>query len=223
MPQFRSTGLVLALVASAATGQTALDTPHAKFSYAIGLQIAQSLERQGVKVDAGAFALALEDVAAGNPPRLGAEEMTRLMSQQEQQASENLRGIAKRNMDAGKAFLAKNKGRAEVKTLESGLQYWVIREGTGAKPKLSNTVTVNYVGSLIDGREFDSSARHGGPTKLKLGNVIKGWQEAMQLMGVGAKWQIYVPPGLAYGARGAGSAIGPNETLIFDIELLGVE
>jgi FKBP-type peptidyl-prolyl cis-trans isomerase len=127
------------------------------------------------------------------------------------------------NKAKGDAFLAANKAKDGVVTLPSGLQYKIVTPGTGAKPKLSDSVVCHYRGTLIDGTEFDASAKHGGPATFPVGQVIKGWTEALQLMPVGSKWQLYIPSDLAYGSRGAGGDIGPNATLIFDIELLSIK
>ena len=129
---------------------------------------------------------------------------------------------SKKNLEASKTFLAANRNKEGVKELPSGLQYRVVKDGAGDQPKSTDTVSVHYRGTLIDGREFDSSARAGQPAVFQVNGVIKGWQEALPLMKTGAKWQLFVPPELAYGERGAGGAIGPNETLIFDIDLLAV-
>lgn len=210
----------LALCAPAAAE---LDSDHEKLSYAIGLQIAQSLLRQGVEVDLQSFTLAIEDAVNGVRPRLSPEEMSRVLDLQRRQAAENLRETARRNLQQGKAFLAENARRENVKVLESGLQYRVVRMGDGPRPKAGDTVRVHYTGTLVDGREFDSSHRRGEPAVLPLDGVIEGWKQALPLMPVGSKWELYVPPDLAYGARGAGATIGPNETLVFEIELLGIE
>lgn len=199
-----------------------LDTEKKKFSYAIGVQIGQSLIRQGVELDPNAFALAVRDAADGSTPRLSAEEMQRVLNKGESSVNEGLREKAKANLVAGKAFLAENKQKDGVVELSSGLQYKVEREGAGDFAKPNSDVVVHYVGTLIDGREFDSSRRRGEPTTLNLGQVIKGWQEAIPLMREGSRWTIYVPPSLGYGAKGAGAVIGPNATLIFEIELLEV-
>ena len=127
------------------------------------------------------------------------------------------------NKAKGDAFLAANKAKDGVVTLPSGLQYKIVTPGTGAKPKLSDSVVCHYRGTLIDGTEFDASSKHGGPATFPVNQVIKGWTEALQLMPVGSKWQLYIPSELAYGSRGAGGDIGPNSTLIFDIELLSIK
>ncbi|MGE0383672.1 MAG: FKBP-type peptidyl-prolyl cis-trans isomerase [Gammaproteobacteria bacterium] len=215
-------GTMLAVAACAAPAEEGLQSDQQKFSYAIGLQVTQSILRQGVAIDADAFSLAVQDAVAGSQPRLKGDEMARIMEQQQKQATGRLREMAKQNATKGRSFLDKNRQRPDVKVLESGLQYRVVRAGTGPRPKADSMVTVNYVGTLIDGREFDSSARHNEPAKFQVNGVIPGWSEALQLMPVGSKWQLFVPPELAYGARGAGAVIGPNETLVFDVELLSI-
>ena len=129
---------------------------------------------------------------------------------------------ADENVKTGAAFLAANKSKPGVTTLPSGLQYKVLTAGTGPKPTASDTVTVNYRGTLISGKEFDSSYKRGQPATFPVGGVIKGWTEALQLMPVGSKWQLFIPADLAYGDRGAGGDIGPGETLIFEVELLSI-
>jgi FKBP-type peptidyl-prolyl cis-trans isomerase FklB len=217
--------LVLATTVSAyapAEEPPKLDTDRQKLSYAIGVQVAQSLVQQGVDLDTKAFAAAIEDVIAGRPPQIQREEFEALLKQQQEEIKKVRDQKARENDAAGKAFLEKNKTKEGVRELPSGLQYRVIAEGGGAQPKAVDTVSVHYRGTLINGREFDSSARTGQPATFKVNGVISGWQEALPLMREGAKWQVFIPPALAYGERGAGSAIGPNETLIFDIELLKV-
>jgi FKBP-type peptidyl-prolyl cis-trans isomerase FklB len=199
-----------------------LETEKEKFSYSIGVQIGQSLVRQGVVLDADAFNLAVRDALDGSKPRITAEQMQKALSKGENNVSNTLRERAKANLTAGKAFLAKNKDNDDIVALSSGLQYRVLRTGAGEFPKSNSTVLAHYVGTLIDGREFDSSRRRGEAATLNIGQVIRGWQEAILLMRVGSRWQIFVPPNLAYGAKGAGAVIGPNETLIFEIELLDI-
>jgi FKBP-type peptidyl-prolyl cis-trans isomerase FklB len=131
--------------------------------------------------------------------------------------------VAKKNKAEGEAFLAENKKKEGVKTTPSGLQYKVIKPGKGKKPKSSDTVTVNYRGTLIDGTEFDSSYKRGQPATFQVSGVIPGWTEALQLMEEGAKWQLFIPSNLAYGERGAGGVIGPNATLIFEVELISIQ
>jgi FKBP-type peptidyl-prolyl cis-trans isomerase FklB len=214
--------LILALTDAAVAEEAVLDTEKAKFSYAIGLKIGQSLARQGVEIDATAFALALKDTLAGLQPRLPASELQAVMQRQEQEIQKRRQATAEKNAAAGRRFLEQNKGKEDVHELSDGLQYKVLREGKGNRPQRSDSVEVHYRGTLIDGREFDSSYRRGEPTTLHLDRVIKGWQEVLPMMPEGSKWQIFLPPSLAYGESGAGAVIGPNETLIFEIDLLAI-
>ena len=215
--------VLLTLLANFAHAQgVSLDTDKRKFSYAIGVQIGQSLVRQGVDLDPQAFALAVRDAIDGTKPRLTPEEMQRVLNKGESSVNKNLVEKAKANLKAGKAFLAENKKNDGVVELSSGLQYQVQREGAGDFPKANSDVVVHYVGALIDGRVFDSSRDRGEPATLNLQQVIKGWQEAIPLMRTGSRWTIFIPPSLGYGAKGAGSVIEPNATLVFDVELLEV-
>ncbi|MDQ3564269.1 MAG: FKBP-type peptidyl-prolyl cis-trans isomerase [Pseudomonadota bacterium] len=199
-----------------------LDTDREKLSYAIGVQVAQSLASQEVDLDARAFSLAIEDMIAGREPRIPREEFQALLEKQRATMLKAQQEKSKKNLEESKAFLTANRKKEGVKELPSGLQYRVVKDGAGDQPKSTDTVSVHYRGTLIDGREFDSSTRAGQPAVFQVNGVIKGWQEALPLMKTGAKWQLFIPPGLAYGERGAGGAIGPNETLIFDIDLLAV-
>lgn len=211
------------VVAAHADEKVKLKTEKQKFSYAVGLQIGQSLLRQGVDLDVNAFTLAIQDVVHGVQPRLTMEELKSVLQTQQKKLIAEHAALARKNAAAGKKFLAENKTKKGVVEMPSGLQYEVLKKGNGKKPGKSSIVTVNYRGTLIDGREFDSSARHGRPATLEVDKVIKGWQEVLPMMSVGSKWRIFVPPQLAYGDRGAGQVIGPDETLIFDIELLKVQ
>ncbi|MGH8583223.1 MAG: FKBP-type peptidyl-prolyl cis-trans isomerase [Gammaproteobacteria bacterium] len=193
-----------------------------KLSYAIGIQVGQTLMRQGVELDTRAFSLAVEDTVAGRAPRLDEAERRAVLQRQAEIVQQTQVKKAGENLAAGKAFLAENKKKKGVQELPSGLQYKVVKDGEGAQPKPTDTVKVNYRGTLTDGTEFDSSERAGGPVQVQLNGVIKGWQEALALMKEGAKWQIFVPPDLAYGDRGTGSTIEPNQVLIFEVELLAV-
>jgi FKBP-type peptidyl-prolyl cis-trans isomerase len=149
--------------------------------------------------------------------------MERVVKASENEAATKLKALAEKNAKAGETFRAEYKKGEGVKELPGGIQYRVLAEGKGDKPGATDAVEVNYSGKLIDGREFDASERHGGPVTLQLDKVIKGWQQAVTQMATGAKWEIVVPPELAYGLRGAGGAIGPNETLVFEIELVAVK
>jgi FKBP-type peptidyl-prolyl cis-trans isomerase FklB len=194
-----------------------------KFSYGIGLQIGQQLKRQGLSdIDTQAIAMAIEDVLKGKDLRVSMEEMQVAATAYQNEKNAEKLAEATKNKEAGEKFLKENSTREGVVVLDSGLQYRVVQKGTGASPKQSDTVTVHYRGRLLDGTEFDSSYNRGQPTELGVAQVIPGWQEALQLMPVGSKWEVWIPASLAYGAQGAGS-IGPNQTLHFDIELLEIK
>jgi len=187
-----------------------------KASYIIGMDIGGNLKRQSVDVDPNILAKGVQDALSGAKPLLSNDEIQETMAAFQKEMME-------KQKQRGEAFLSENKKKEGVKTLPSGLQYKVIKAGTGKKPKLNETVTVNYRGTLIDGTEFDSSYRRGQPATFPVSGVIPGWTEALPLMQEGAKWQLFVPPNLAYGERGAGGLIGPNATLIFEIELISVQ
>ncbi len=215
-------GPILLLLSQAASAEMELTTDKQKFSYTVGIQIGNNL-KQGGDVDIDALTQAIRDVYADTPYRLSTEEMQAVMQRFRDKEIEKRMEAAQSNRSKENEFLAQNREKAGVVVTDSGLQYKVINAGDGKKPKASDEVEVHYRGTLIDGTEFDSSYKRGESITLGLNNVIKGWQEALVLMPVGSKWQIYVPSELAYGERGAGAAIGPNETLIFDIELLEIK
>jgi FKBP-type peptidyl-prolyl cis-trans isomerase FklB len=216
---------------AAATSATALTTRKQKFSYALGMQIGtglgQNLKRQSIEFDSSLLAQGLKDSLAGTKPRLTMEEAQAVLKevqeevQKEQQAKQ--KEAADKNKTEGLAFLAANKSKEGVVTLPSGLQYKILTAGTGPKPTAADTVVCNYKGTLVDGKEFDSSYKRGQPATFPVGGVIKGWTEALQLMPVGSKWQLFIPPDLAYGERGAGAEIGPDSTLIFEVELISIK
>ncbi len=207
--------------------KTELKTQKDKLSYAIGMDMGGSLKRNAIEVDIDALVKGLKDALAGGKMLMTEQEQreTLIAFQKEFQAKqqEKMKAEAEKNKKEGEAFLAENKKKPGVKTLPSGLQYKVITEGKGASPKETDTVTVNYRGTLIDGTEFDSSYKRKEPATFPVKGVIKGWTEALQLMKEGAKWQLFIPPNLAYGERGAGGTIGPNATLIFEVELLKIQ
>ncbi len=206
----------------------ALTTQKAKNSYALGMSIGSGLKKQGVatSVDPALVSRGLRDALGTGKTAMTEDEMrsalTQLRTQVQgaQEAKAHAEGATARK--AGEEFLAANKSKEGVQTLPDGLQYKVITAGTGPKPTASDTVTVNYRGTLINGKEFDSSYKRGQPISFPVGGVIKGWTEALQLMPVGSKWQLFIPSDLAYGDRGAGADIGPGETLIFDVELISI-
>ena len=212
-----------------ASGTSSLSTDQEKFGYAIGVDIGKSLSQAQVKDDLDVVALVdgIEETLAGKEPRLDDEtrekvkmEMSRRV-QERQQAERTAKAAAAK--EAGEKFLAENGKREGVKTTDSGLQYEIVTEGTGATPTAADKVTVHYKGTLIDGTEFDSSYSRGQPVTFPLANVIPGWTEGLQLVKTGGKAKLYIPSALAYGERGAGPKIGPNETLVFEVELVSVE
>ncbi len=205
-----------------------LDTPKAKASYAIGMNIGKNLKRDSVEIDAAIFYRALKDALAGNKLLLTDEQakaaLTALQTEVRAKEEAKLKAAAVENKKIGDAFLAANKTKEGVVSLPSGLQYKILKAGTGPKPAPDDTVLCNYRGSLVDNTEFDSSYKRGEPLKIPVGGVIKGWTEAIQLMPVGSKWQLFIPSDLGYGERGApGSPIGPNSTLVFEVELISIE
>jgi FKBP-type peptidyl-prolyl cis-trans isomerase FklB len=205
-----------------------LKTQKEKNSYALGMSIGTGLRKQGVAtgVDPALVSRGLRDAISGGKTAMAEDEMRaalqqlRTSVQASQEAKAHEEGASARK--EGDAFLAANKSKDGVQTLPDGLQYKVLQQGSGPKPTASDTVTVNYRGTLINGKEFDSSYKRGQPISFPVNGVIKGWTEALQLMPVGSKWQLYIPTDLAYGDRGAGSDIGPGETLIFDVELISI-
>lgn len=189
-------------------------------SYCLGLSIASNLISSGVKtLNSQAFNDALTTVFSGQMPEITPDEANKILQDYFDKLQNEKGGAAK---EAGEKFLAENKGKEGVVTLKSGLQYKILKNGNGAKPKATDTVKCHYEGRLTDGTVFDSSIRRGEPAEFPVNGVIAGWVEALQLMNVGSKWQLYIPSELAYGSHGAGQAIGPNETLIFDVELLDI-
>ncbi len=209
----------------------AADTPKLedqkdKISYSIGVDIGNNLKKQAIDVDADLLARGVKDSMAGGEPLLSAEEVREtlisLQNELREKGQERIRQATEKNKKEGEAFLTENKTKEGVVSLPSGLQYKVLQSGTGPSPKATDTVEANYRGTLIDGTEFDSSYKRGQAAVFPVNGVIAGWTEALQLMKVGDKWQLFIPPDLAYGERGAGP-IGPNATLIFDVELVSVK
>ena len=226
-------GLIIALGIGILAGQVyaqdvVLKTQKDKVSYSIGMDIGMTLKNQSIEVDHAILARGIKDSMSGQKPLMAEQEIRdtiaafqkEMMAKQQELAKQ----MGEKNKKQGEAFLAENKKKEGVKTLASGLQYKVIKAGTGKKPKATDTVSTNYRGTLIDGTEFDSSARRGKPATFPVKGVIAGWTEALQLMEEGAKWQLFVPSNLGYGERGTpGGPIGPNATLIFDIELISIQ
>jgi FKBP-type peptidyl-prolyl cis-trans isomerase FklB len=203
-----------------------LKTDKDKQSYAIGMNIGKSIHRDDVDVDPNILLRGMKDALAGGKTVLTDDEakavMTNLQAEMRKQQAEKAQVAAETNKKAGDAFLAENKAKDGVVTLPSGLQYKILTEGTGPKPAATDTIVCNYKGTLLDNTEFDSSYSRKQPLTIPVGGVIKGWTEALQLMPVGSKWQLFIPSDLAYGPQAKGP-IGPNSTLIFEVELLSIQ
>jgi FKBP-type peptidyl-prolyl cis-trans isomerase FklB len=218
--------LLLGSLFSQASLAVELKTEQDKLSYAYGQNIGKSLKRQGAEINPDIFVQAIHDAIAGKSEMddkamaeaIFAFQKNQMAKRQAEQAAES-----KENADKGTAFLADNAKKEGVITLSSGLQYKVIKAGTGKTPSADDTVETHYSGRLLDGTEFDSSYKRGKPATFPVKGVIKGWTEALQLMQEGAKWQLFIPADLAYGERGSPPRIGANATLIFDIELLSIK
>ncbi len=193
-----------------------------KVSYSIGLNIGFNLKKQNVSINPDTFVLGLKDALAGKP-QMTDEQVKETMTAFEKEMIDKQKAAGVKNGADGEKFLAENKKKEGVKATASGLQYKVVKEGTGAQPKEKDTVMANYRGTLIDGTEFDSSYKRGQPATFPVSGVIKGWTEALQMMKVGSKYQLFIPAKLAYGERAIGPDIGPNSTLIFEVELLDVK
>lgn len=215
--------LLLAVTPAKAAEVTELTTQQQKLGYTIGLQIGQGLKRDGLNLDADALAQAVKDVYAGRSSRLTTEERQAVLQVVREEQNKKQAAAAESAMENGKKFLAENAKKEGVTQTPSGLQYKVIKAGAGKQPTKDDTVVAHYRGTLINGTEFDSSFTRGEPASFPVGGVIPGWQEVLQLMKEGARWQVFIPSELAYAERGAGDVIGPNETLIFEIELLTVK
>ncbi len=210
----------------------ALTTRKDKFSYALGMNIGSglgaNLKRQSVEVDWNLVSQGLKDSAAGSKTRLTDDEakavLTEVQNELQKQQQEKMKVASEKNKTEGEAFLAANKSKEGIVTLPSGLQYKILTAGTGPKPAATDSVVCNYRGTLVNGTEFDSSYKRGQPATFEVGKVIKGWTEALQLMPVGSKWQLFIPSNLAYGERGEPrGGIEPNATLIFEVELLSIQ
>ena len=211
----------------AADERSPIRTDQQMFSYTLGYQIGGQLAAQiregGLDLDPDAFAQAIADVLSGRPPAMTAAQMEAALEMRQQQEKVRQNEAAETGRPRGEAFQVEYSQRQGVVATASGLQYRVIETGEGRSPGPADTVVVHYVGRLIDGTEFDSSRDRGTPATFSLGGIIPGWQEALQLMREGDTWEVVIPSELAYGARGAGTSIGPNETLVFEIELISVK
>ena len=211
---------------SEAAAEVTLDTPAERLSYGIAYGLGKRMANDGVPMDADAFSTGLRDALDGAEPRLTQEQIqAEMQAYQEKAAAEQAAvqaELADANLEASAAFLAENGARDGVTVTDSGLQYEILETGEGEIPGPEDTVEVHYRGTLVDGTEFDSSYKRGEPVTFGVGQVIAGWTEALQLMPVGSKWKLAIPPELGYGAGGAGQVIGPNAALIFEVELLSI-
>lgn len=220
-------GVVALSGASFAADAPELKTDKEKISYSIGMDIGGNLKRGSVEVDPDLLARGLKDSYGGGKTMLTEDQARQAIAdfQKAQMAkqAETMKILSEKNKADGEKFLAGNAKKEGVKVLPSGLQYKELTPGTGKSPKSTDTVTTHYKGTLIDGAEFDSSYKRGEPATFPVSGVIPGWTEALQLMKEGAKWQLFIPSKLAYGEKGVGQVIGPNATLIFEVELLTVK
>jgi len=206
---------------------TTLATQKDKFSYALGMNLGGNFKKQSIPVDPDLVARGIKDSLAGGKTLLTEEEARAVLNEAQtvfrKQQQEKMQQLGEANKKEGGEFLAANKAKPGITTLPSGLQYKILQAGTGPKPASTDTVSVNYRGTLINGTEFDSSYKRGQPATFPVTGVIKGWTEALQLMPVGSKWQLFIPADLAYGEHGAGNDIAPNATLVFEVELLSIK
>ena len=212
---------------AAAADTTVLTDPKQKLSYTIGMNLGNNLKAQDIDVDIEFITRGVKDVISGNPTLFSDQEaretMMAFQKELRTKQEEKRKVQGEKNKTEGAAFLAENKGKPGVITLPSGLQYKVLTEGQGEMPKATDMVKVHYRGTLLDGTEFDSSIKRGQPAVFGVNRVVKGWTEALQLMKVGSKWQLFIPSELGYGEMGGGSRIAPNATLNFEVELLAIE
>ena len=198
-----------------------------KLSYMLGQQIGNNIKESPTEIDLDIFVRGIKDSVKGNKSLLNEEETNEIRKEFsrliQESRNQKMAALSAKNLKDGETFLTENKQKVGVVTTESGLQYKVLKKGDGPKPLSTDKVTVHYRGTLLDGTEFDSSYKRGKPASFQVGGVIRGWTEALQLMNVGSKYQLFIPSDLAYGQRGAGQKIGPNSMLIFDVELLSIE
>lgn len=219
--------LSMMMTAPFAQDTISLNTDVEQSSYAIGVDLGRNIKRKNIEIKESAMCRGIADGMSDGKLLLSDEEMQQVLAKFQKnmmaKATAQFETLAKENLSKGQAFLQENKSKEGVVTLPSGLQYKIITEGKGKKPTMSDTVTVEYSGSLIDGTVFDSTEKSGQPAKFMLNQVIPGWTEALKLMKEGSTWELYIPASLAYGARSVGDVIGPNETLIFKVTLKSVE
>ena len=220
-------GFGLMIPASLIVAETPLDSDNQKYSYALGYQIGSQIQRQldaeGVELDVDAFARGIVDVLSGRALALSQEEIMKAINTKSEQAAEKMKELGDSNESSGEEFRAEYGKQETVLRTDSGILYRALTTGSGTKPGPNDTVVVHYRGTLPDGQEFDSSYKRGQPATFSLGGIIAGWKEVLQLMSEGAKWEVVIPPELGYGSVGAGGLIGPNQTLVFEIELIEVK
>jgi FKBP-type peptidyl-prolyl cis-trans isomerase FklB len=214
---------LLLVTAAHAAEPVKLPNDKAKQSYTFGYQMGLRLKGGAQDMDAAVFARGVQDAMSDAKPALSSEEMVATAQTYQQQQAQKREAAGEENRKRGEQYLAENRKKPGVKVLESGVQYKVIKDGSGKSPKATDTVSVHYRGTLINGREFDSSYKRNEPATFPVNGVIPGWQQVLPLMKEGAKWEVAIPAAAAYGERGAGADIGPNETLVFEIELLAVK
>ena len=219
-----TTAMALLTTIAAVAQDTApeLKTNKDKFSYALGMNVAENFHKQGLDLDPALFAKAFEASFNSGTTAMSEQDMQTVLMAAAQDIRKKMADQAEQAQQKGAKFLTENKAKEGVVALPSGLQYKILKQGTGEKPTLEDTVICNYKGTLINGTEFDASEKHGGPATFPVKGVIAGWIEALQMMPVGSKWQLFVPSNLAYGAQ-APPEIGPNATLIFEVELVSVQ
>ncbi len=223
MKRIIAVALSLTAVTAVFAAEPKLADDKAKSSYSFGYQIGNNLKARTQDMDPASFSRGVQDGLTGAKPALSDQERNDAMTAYQDKMMKKQQTTVEEAKKRGETYLADNKKKSDVKTLGSGVQYKVVKEGSGKSPKPTDTVSVNYKGTLVNGTEFDSSYKRGQPATFPVNGVIKGWQEVLPLMKEGAKWEVVIPPDMAYGDRGAGGAIGPGETLLFDIELLKIQ
>jgi FKBP-type peptidyl-prolyl cis-trans isomerase FklB len=220
-------GVAVLAVAAVAQDAPALKSSKEKFSYALGMQMGSGFRKQGLELDTTSLGKGIADAFSGGKTLLTEDEMRSVLAAAQEEYKQKQGAMraekAQTELKEGQKFLEANKSKEGVVALPSGLQYKILNAGNGKKPDGDDTVVCNYRGTFVDGTEFDSSAKHNGAATFPIRGVIKGWTEALQLMPVGSKWQLFVPASLAYGENGAGQVIPPNATLIFEVELLSLQ
>jgi len=215
--------LPLLLVAPTIVSAADVKTDKQKLSYILGVQVGQGLKAEGIELEMDAFSAGIKDMMEGNKPKIDQATAQKLVQDYQQQKQANMAETAAKKQKQADAFLAKNAKEKGVVVTATGLQYKVLEQGKGKSPTSEDKVVAHYTGKLLDGTVFDSSVERGEPATFPVSGVIKGWQEALPMMKEGAKWQLVIPANLAYGDRGIGNIIGPNEALMFDIELVSIE